>query len=437
MANLDFDQLQHLVDAFFEYVHVKNPIFDEKDTRDLVHTTLTHGIDWSAKSCLSLLICALGSIATPFGASYDSMPGTSAYNNAVCLFQEAEKRLGMVFSIDDIIAPQCLFLSGVFMMCLIQPAKAWRYFVQTLAHCQQPNKLGMADTGTNVADQPQALGAFQQSIYWSAWKSEKELRHSLRPPDFPISTDPEVNLYPSFFPTPPLPSGDDEASPGVDRQREVTEWYFYLAEISLRRLSTRIAVEMVQCFQSQATRQDFLRELAAIVPVYEAQVQEWVKSLPHNMSFDRPAEEDDVCRFVLRGHAIDVSEMIHWPFLSAYLDTATAVPGSLVPHADLVQRGLENHSLRLQVNKPGFKHRHHGTHPMIEACCRSAVILQAAATANANGFPNNQSSYRSLSMPPGWETGIRDVLNLIDFWSPETVEFQDVRTALQTDVTVS
>ena len=47
---------------------------------------------------------------------------------------------------------------------------------------------------------------------------------------------------------------------------------------------------------------------------YEAQAQEWIASLPPGLSFDALVEEDDVCRFVLRGHAINLFEMIYWPF---------------------------------------------------------------------------------------------------------------------------
>lgn len=130
-------RVNDLLDSFFSYAHVKNPILDETATRKMVSTTIMNGIDWSAESCLSLLIFALGSIATPFGPSHETMPGTLAHGNAQSFFQAAQKRLGVLLSSDDIIAAQCLFLSGVYMMCIFQPVKAWRYFVQALASCQQ------------------------------------------------------------------------------------------------------------------------------------------------------------------------------------------------------------------------------------------------------------------------------------------------------------
>ncbi|KAJ0305365.1 hypothetical protein Brms1b_010821, partial [Colletotrichum noveboracense] len=99
-------RVNDLLDSFFSYAHVKNPILEETATRKMVSTTIMNGIDWSAESCLSLLIFALGSIATPFGPSHETMPGTLAHANAQSFFQAAQKRLGILLSSDDIIAAQ-------------------------------------------------------------------------------------------------------------------------------------------------------------------------------------------------------------------------------------------------------------------------------------------------------------------------------------------
>ncbi|KAK1477648.1 C6 zinc finger domain-containing protein [Colletotrichum cuscutae] len=108
--DLEPRRINDLLDSFFSYVHVKNPILDETATRKMVSHTVLEGINWSAESCLSLLICALGSLATPFGPSQETMLGSAAHSDAQAFFQAAQKRLGILLSSDDIIAAQCLFL---------------------------------------------------------------------------------------------------------------------------------------------------------------------------------------------------------------------------------------------------------------------------------------------------------------------------------------
>lgn len=79
VAELELRTVKSLLDNFFSYVHVKNPILQEEATRRLVSGVCLHGIEWTAESCLALLVCALGACATPFGDSADIFPGSTAY----------------------------------------------------------------------------------------------------------------------------------------------------------------------------------------------------------------------------------------------------------------------------------------------------------------------------------------------------------------------
>ncbi|TDZ67847.1 Echinocandin B biosynthetic cluster transcription factor ecdB [Colletotrichum trifolii] len=292
-------RVNDLLDSFFTHVHVKNPILDETSTRRMVSTTVMDGIDWSPESCLCLLIFALGSIATPFGPSHETMPGTIPHSSARSFFQAAQKRLGVLLSSDDMIAAQCLFLSGVYMMCTFQPIKAWRYFVQALASCQQFAFLtpesqqryhSNQQSGNDLHDH--SIDTLQQAVYWSSWKSEREMRGDLYLPDFSLSNK-ELAFYPPFFPTPPAPKAEIEASSDPRLARERTSWYFYLSEISLRRLASRISAEMVGLQTKHPRRQAYLAAAAAAVRQYEEQAEEWIASLPPSLSFSESAAEDD------------------------------------------------------------------------------------------------------------------------------------------------
>ncbi|KAH7025282.1 uncharacterized protein B0I36DRAFT_376882 [Microdochium trichocladiopsis] len=419
-----------LLDNFFNYVHVKNPILDEVSTRRMVLGKAVEGLgfDWSPESCLALLICALGSLATPFGPSADTMPGTAAYAHAHAYFQAAQKRMGLLFVAEDIIAPQCFFLAGVFMMCNFQSTKAWRYFVQALVGCQEFEFL------SNASGRPDQLDDTpHQAIYWSAWKSEREVRGNVRRPDFPVS-DHDTRLYPSFFPTPPAPRADAIRLPlmEADQSREQISWYFYLAEISLRRLSARVSAEMVTIMETHASRHTFLESMAAALPSYEAQATEWQASLPPCLSLEAPAEQDDVCRFVLRGHLINLYETIYWPFLAVFLDEdGLGGPQTSTWNAfsEQAQRGLENHMARLLVNKAGYRHRHHGTDPLPRSCSRSALTLLAASRSQ-QAIVGEPGHAQILHLPHDWRTEISNVVDLLVFWGPETNRYNEIRKIL-------
>lgn len=439
LGGLDLEpiRVKDLLNNFFRYVHVKNPIFDERATRQVVQSTILNGVDWSPESCLSLLICALGSIATPFGPSHDTMPRTSAYSSALSFFQAAQKRIGGLLFSNDIIAPQCLFLSGVFAMCTFQPTKAWRYFVQALAQCQQFDFLAKGSKAhyPQAQEDPCIQGSDDDSlhhaVYWSAWKSEREMRACLHLPDFSPS-DHGANIYPAFFPTPPVPREGAAPQMDVDQQLEQTSWYFYLAEISLRRLAARIGGEIEVLRKTHSTRQAFLEAAALAVPAYEAQMQGWVDSLPTCLSFEAPAEKDDVCRFVLRGHSLNFFEQLYWPFLSVYLDTSVLDATVLAPFANLAQKSLDYHALRLMVNKPGYRHRHHGTVPMMHSCSRSALVLLAAGIYNRSMLsPGTRDGNCAFTLPLDLVQSVSGVIGLLDCWSAETRDFDRVRHVLE------
>ncbi len=151
----------------------------------------------------------------------------------------------MLLCRSGVIDAQCFFLGGVYLMTTLRPVEAWKMFVQALACCQ----------GFSM-DQPRADGArFDEGsnprgrIYWTCFKSElygdptencrKQTKTSLTSPlllrELRLELNPSQKgiwdlTYPTFFPSPPeaLKTNDE------------TAWYFYLAEIALMRLKSRI-----------------------------------------------------------------------------------------------------------------------------------------------------------------------------------------------------
>ncbi|KAM5350729.1 hypothetical protein ACJ41O_007234 [Fusarium nematophilum] len=423
LLDVDPQGLKVLLDNFFIHVHCKNPILEEAPVRRLVTNTILEGVDWSANSCLSLIICALGKIATPLGPSLQVKPDTTPYMEAQVLFQAAQKRIGALLTRSDIIGAQCLFLSGVFLMCTFQPFEAWRFFSQALAACQTLPFLQRAHrivTTVPEAASPELakMGADetqQEAVYWSAWKSERELRQELVLPDFNMPHSMSV-LYPPFFPTPPQPL-DSVKTTDTDRQR--TSWLFYLAEISLRRLSSRVCNEILELHRGSASNLEFLKSLAALVPDYEVQAQQWSHSLPPELSIAGSPVDDNVCIFVLRGHLVNFYETIYWPFVMAHLvSLERGLSPSAIPGGEYSRKGLEYHVIRTHVNEAGFLHRHHGTWFMIRGCVRSAIVLLGAGLLGSE-------------MPGGWHEALQRIIQLLGLWEDEMPDLTAQRALLQ------
>ncbi|EJT82587.1 C6 zinc finger domain-containing protein [Gaeumannomyces tritici R3-111a-1] len=437
--------VRELLDSFFSHVHVENPIFDKTSTRSLVQSVVLNGIDWTAESCLAPLILAPGAVATPLGPSHSTMSGSAAYTEAQSYFHAAQKRLGVVTTSDHTIAPQCLFPAGVYLMCSFQPREAWRCFLQALAGCQHFAFLspGSQREYHNALAEDRhyhtTAERLQQAIYWSAWKSERAGR-SLFPRLQDFSTEDHnsgtaTTLYPSFFPTPPGPRVDTHmhsVHSGTSRVGVMT--------ISLRHLCARIGAELLELREKHASSQPgFLAAVAANIPSYEEQTLDWIRSLPPCLSFDAAPEKDDICRFALRGQALNIYEMIYWPFLSTILGgDGVSTHGYFNGrdqaglHRQLAQKGLDYHLYRLVVNKPGYQHRHHGTLYMMHSCYRSSLILVAAAIGCAPGGEDGGDGSRfSLSVPPGRHQSVGEVLSLLAIWSTETSEFDQVRSVLE------
>jgi hypothetical protein len=240
----------------------------------------------------------------------------------------------------------------------------------------------------------------EASVYWTCWKSEREVRNELNLPDFKV-TD---SAYPRLYPAPPV---GNEAT-------ENTGWYFYLAEISLRRLTARIRDEIFK-FKSLSDA-SFHEELAHAVTGFEAQVDGWVQSLPHTMDLE-DIIADGVLKFILRGHLNDCYEAIYWPFVEAIINHR----GQSHFMAKYASKGLQMHVERLRVNRAGFRHRHHGTWGMLRTCTRSALVLLAAV---------REPEARRL-LPDDWESAVTAAIEMLQFWQGQVGDAGDRLIILQ------
>ncbi|KAG7116771.1 hypothetical protein HYQ44_006398 [Verticillium longisporum] len=67
----------------------------------------------------------------------------------------------------------------------------------------------------------------------------------------------------------------------------------------------------------------------------------------------------------------------------------------------------------------------------MQTCSRSALVLLGASikyeTTRAQGTDRGRTT---VTLPQGWQEGIDDIVNLIDYWGNETRDFGKIRTVL-------
>jgi hypothetical protein len=207
------------------------------------------------------------------------------YQLAEAWFAASQKRIGTLLSHGGgILEAQCFFFSAVYLMHTFRPFSAWPLFLQAIACCQmfqcfsKSNEVSLFPPQDFLEDG--AGWRSEESMYWTCFKSELYVTHLVAPqPDaFLITllmereTRFELSLpgfnaanlgYPDFLPSPPLES----------MQNQDQAWYFYLAEIALRRLANQILSEVLP--YSNADSICDLTNIAARMPDYENQAEQW------------------------------------------------------------------------------------------------------------------------------------------------------------------
>jgi hypothetical protein len=345
-----------------------------------------NGIGWDAESCLVLLVCALGSIASPDTSQAD-------WTTASSYFGAAQRRLGLLMALDDIIVPQCYFLAGVYFMYHLRPIEAWRMFAQSVV-CIYPNGLGTL---------PPTHYCLKECVYWSCWKSEVELRMHLQLPSFGVIG----NRYPQHIPEPPVTDASHEP-----------KWYYYLADISLRRLDMDIRDAVAATLARTASTEMQYAELALAVPTLEEHLRDWARSMPDVFSILDP--EENVLHHILEGRLLDSYDVLYIPFLERALevDSMYGEPTALNTFA---QKALECCIKRMSGVETGLRVRHHGTWLALRTCIRSALIILAARVAE-----------RLDLLPEGWEGAVVTAASVLSLWQGESPDVKDHLTIIRT-----
>lgn len=379
LTPLDEETIPHLVDKFLQNVHTKNPILDVEALVKHGRRCADQGIGWDGRSCLVLLACALGSVAKPFDSQihhtnniYRLADGATRTPSSARLYAKELQQADSCFALAcrrlgslkySLLGAQCHFFAGgesifvltahtrnanptsVYLMYTLRPLASWHYFLHASIFFQVHLRMthGIAGDFEEALNIPSSRlnsttrksKRLEQSLYWSAFKSECEFRVEL-----PLQQS-EISLgeYPDLFPSPPspipidivsnheMPSGEHSFISAEELElrqhavrlcNEEESWYYYLTEIALRRIGNRIVNTFFR--QGQSVWMTNMKPLLRMAKEFEAQVSSWSAHLPPAM---QQYETASVIRAPHEGPSNPVTRELSWAVDNRLLEMQT------------------------------------------------------------------------------------------------------------------
>ncbi|KAF5005446.1 hypothetical protein FDECE_8111 [Fusarium decemcellulare] len=428
LFDLDPEVIQNLVENFLLTNHIKNPIFNIDELWVCVRRVAEAGLRWDGETCLVLLICAISvlspNIVEEMRPGYSKSP--SRLGRAELFFQMAQRRIGMLYHSNCLMAAQCSFLTAVYLMTTMRIMAAWKAFSQAGTQCVgllitrgslNEDGVGASPAGTGLGDEQ-----MEDSLYWSCLKSELELRTELGLPGSILNDMHYSHLYPS----PPDPSQltFDEMRPsseirsGRERERLEQGWFFYLAEIALRRIMNDALSARYRLYSwyynTNWWTSSGVKGYSEYVDGFRVELNTWKEMLPSSMRFsDDPREPTrDALKGILRGHLIDVLDVLYFPAVQAVVCKAIRELSPII--LAMARVALETAMYRITICEEGFWHRHQGTWLMIRTCSRSTLQLLATA------LRAQQEPCLADLLPNGWMQAVTSIMTLIEYWEDES-----------------
>ncbi|KAI5462773.1 hypothetical protein BGZ63DRAFT_379677 [Mariannaea sp. PMI_226] len=451
VKNLTSPVLDRLVENFLTNNHIKNPVLDVGCLRGYVEDFKSLGPQWDGKTCLVLIVCAVSSVSGPL----DEIRGVSKLQDCLRIaesyFCASQRRIGMLHHENSIMAGQCTFLTGVYLCLTNQIIAGWKSFVhasnQCLAWLRSNNRLQSKESFVGDETEEMALDPddgsakryVEESLYWSCLKSEMEVRFELNLPGSGLDRFNYQNVYPS----PPIhehlkmdggKSPEDSMASSAGRSPENSEtdryhleigWLYYLAEIASKRIRSSVWVES---YTAQPLHARWILQLEKRVTEFDWQIQQWYKALPGPMKFstDPSVPTRNILRYILRQHMIDIQEDVRFPAIQAIM-------GSTLSNLDVEQfpptlirivRGFFTNAVdRIEANREGLFHRHHGVWLSIRCVSRSVLQLlgMACKCHREGGYGRGLELERQL-LPAQWHNTIHVALDFLEYWSSESAD---------------
>ncbi|KAL4765046.1 Zn(II)2Cys6 transcription factor [Aspergillus foveolatus] len=474
------EHIPALVDQFIQNVHTKNPILDlEALVRSARHAG-EYGLQWDAQSCLVLLACALGCISQPFtssrqghGLGWGRRVSTSSslgrLREGEAFFMMARKRIGLLNY--SVIGAECHFFAGVYLMYTFRPLPAWNHFYQASTFYRLRLRLieGLDRSVYEAEQQPPVAQRLEQSLYWSCFKSEVEIRVELPLPQSAIAE----YEYPALFPTPPTLSEeyptrqgqnhisdwdvcDEPASgpeppdllPGQAVYNHITRlfneeqsWYYYLTEVALRRIGNRV---LNAFYREDSSTWANVRPLIPMALEFESQINAWFANLPPSMRYyesgpdttqhgQRTSTRESISlelSWAIGNRFLEIRLWLYQPFLYYAVHhydqyhkpppIHTEEESTIIQ--DLVNSGIDCTLKILQARC--LRHRHHGIWFDLRALVTASLIVIAFARSGTDSVELARI-YRA-----GLRTHLTPTLETLAYWADEAPDIKRAREVL-------
>ncbi|KAL2859198.1 hypothetical protein BJX68DRAFT_225993 [Aspergillus pseudodeflectus] len=426
LPDMSFSQLARLESKFIDNIHTKNPIIDLNELHDMILDIAENGLDWSTRTCLVTLTCAIAAITESYPKIPDPMtesvicstpsPGHEAEGGselelAMQFWNLAIKRLGYAATQNSVQAVQCLCLAGIWYMHRMEPLEAWKYFNLAGAAWHSLSLTEFPFGGlTYNSDGPSNELTVLQALYFTIWKSESELRIELPLPGPPVLDN---AYFPLTFPQPPSLTSHSPNPELVERERG---WYYYLAEIAARHLINRILQMNSEVPDTPTERH--VRRMIAQAEMMESQIHDWYSLLPQMFYFEIPDGyvadfHPDAMIFVLRHRYFTLRELVARPFVRLCVDLLVEEM-----HPSVCDRvGLfASQCVRFCMLKLSqtVAHRHQGTWYMLRITTAASLILAAVHRAQCETQqhqPRIRTTVQSVVLPEDWRSMIHQALD--------------------------
>ncbi|KAL7910472.1 hypothetical protein GGI35DRAFT_367877 [Trichoderma velutinum] len=399
--------VEPLISRFFQEVHTKNPILDLDAVIAYTSAFYEQGVVWDAPTCLILLICALGSLASTWEygdalLEIDKESHASGFpsnrskdiQQAKVYFFAAEHRLGCAIGQPGVLPIQCLCLAGVYHMYTLNPLAALHMFhaagtaVQISLSTSMPHSTlsGGLSSSSNII----------RRLFWTCFKSEREILSEV-----PLGHLAVAHLDLSEqYPSPP----EDKESPASGSEWGIIQensWYYYLAEMAIRRIIDSIVDTMYP--EDSTTFLDPQYPIHQLIPIaaeFQRQLDSWHGCLPPSLAFSLSPEPvaSELVYYLQFGYH-RVSELLCRPFLYRAIHSPSPVGHDI---AVLAEQGLAHISSYLVASNQ--THWHHGRWTQIRRELGGACLLLAA-------------SKSGLRMPPEWYAGVARLHETLRYWS--------------------
>ncbi|KAL7816114.1 hypothetical protein V8C44DRAFT_324015 [Trichoderma aethiopicum] len=433
VSNPSPERMFELRDIYMSRIQGKNPIVDADQLDAHIAYVLDNGFGWTATSCLVLLVFALAAVWGSYPDDerrhvetqeevniYPGQRVTMAVpdhrmRESLMYIAMAQKRMSTAYLDDSLLGVVCFCLFGMWYQYNIEPIPGWKMF-RTASMMWEAYNLKHSDGKTQRPKQEESL---EQRLYWTCLKSECEVRHEL-------NGLPPCTLQESSFPyaLPTFPTIESFGQSSVDTRHDALKlhsttlsYYYYLAEISLRRLlnRTRSAATVLSPTIDSLTA----AQLAETLQKLEGQLQQWLDCLPPALRFHIPPEthpspdEPELVKLMRERYA-EVRELLCRAYLYMCLHGGMRLTRSQAEtfgaHASL---GLRLSVYRIQTENPFFRH------PGSWGACRVRFNHALCLIAAHRGKQAGVESAAHVLVPPMWRECVDTVQERLETWADQ------------------